>query len=63
MAYGVEKHGFKRTMALMLSRFVTTRIFLYSNIKDNAYCNKPCNLDELKTNVSNTTGDTSPMML
>jgi hypothetical protein len=50
-------------MAPTLAGFITTSFNLWGYIKDNAYRNIPCNVDELKTNVSKTTADISPMAL
>jgi hypothetical protein len=48
-------------MAPTLAGIVTTRFCVWGYIKDNAYCNNPCNVDELKTNISNITANISPM--
>jgi hypothetical protein len=37
--------------------------FLWGYIQDSAHCNNPCNLYELKTSISNTAADNSPLVL
>jgi hypothetical protein len=46
----------------MLAGFVTTGFFLWGYIKDSAYDNNPCNMDEQKISISDITADISPLV-